>query len=84
MGSFEDSTVNAVHAEAIRSALNDMAASSGKSPLMSGGWSSSDDEAEPMDQDDGGSKFVPSCSCFHIVRNLFIGFPILCLLVSHL
>lgn len=55
MGSFEDSTVDAVHAEAIRSALNDVASSSGKSPLMSGGWTSSDDEADPMDQDDEGS-----------------------------
>ncbi|KAL7003325.1 hypothetical protein U1Q18_004483 [Sarracenia purpurea var. burkii] len=57
-GSFEGSTVDAVHVEAIRSALDDVASSSSKNSQLSGGWTSSDDEADPMDQDDGdrGSK----------------------------
>ncbi|KAG5558541.1 hypothetical protein RHGRI_008473 [Rhododendron griersonianum] len=67
-GSFEDSTVDAVHAEAIRSALNDVASSSGKSLLMSGGWTSSDDEAEPMDQDDGGSETDKNSKKFRELR----------------
>ncbi|KAI8564768.1 hypothetical protein RHMOL_Rhmol03G0207600 [Rhododendron molle] len=67
-GSFEDSTIDAVHAEAIRSALNDVASSSGKSPLMSGGWTSSDDEAEPMDQDDGGSETDKNSKKFRELR----------------
>lgn len=52
--SFEDCTDNGIHAEAIRSALNDVASSS-KDNLKPTGWPSSDDEADEMDEDDEGS-----------------------------
>ncbi|KAL5727584.1 hypothetical protein ACHQM5_000766 [Ranunculus cassubicifolius] len=50
---------NAVHAEAIRSALNDVASSSSSSThnsRRSGGWTSSEDEADGMEQDDDGEE----------------------------
>ncbi|KAK4838445.1 hypothetical protein QYF36_013773 [Acer negundo] len=51
-GSFDDCVdlnVNAMDAEELRTALNDVASSSRKTT----GWTSSDDEADHMDQEDG-------------------------------
>uniref|UniRef100_A0A5B7BU27 Protein phosphatase inhibitor 2 n=1 Tax=Davidia involucrata TaxID=16924 RepID=A0A5B7BU27_DAVIN len=50
--SFEEGAGNDIHAEAIRSALNDAAASSSKKNSWHTGWTSSEDEADAMDQDD--------------------------------
>ncbi|XP_019195436.1 PREDICTED: protein GLC8 [Ipomoea nil] len=52
--SFDDCPDNGIHAEAIRSALNDVASSS-KDKLRPIGWPESDDEAAEMDEDDEGS-----------------------------
>lgn len=51
--SFEDGTGDAIHAEAIRSALNDVASSSISKPGCTG-WTSSEDETEAMDEDKEG------------------------------
>ena len=67
-GSFEDSTVDARHAEAMCSALKEVASSSGKNSQLSGGWTSSDDDADRMDQDSGGSK----CPSFVVIMDLYL------------
>ncbi|XP_047328106.1 protein phosphatase inhibitor 2-like [Impatiens glandulifera] len=50
-GRFDDCTDDAMHAEAICSALNKMTSSTGKRCHKSDGWTWSDDETVPMDQD---------------------------------
>ncbi|XP_019229981.1 PREDICTED: uncharacterized protein LOC109210951 isoform X2 [Nicotiana attenuata] len=49
--SFEEANGDAIHSEVISSELDDMASSSGNKSRQSG-WTSSEDEADIMDQDD--------------------------------
>lgn len=51
-GSFDDVVGEAMRAEELRTALDTVASSSRNAGRRSGGWTSSEDEADPMEQDE--------------------------------
>ncbi|XP_050225502.1 protein phosphatase inhibitor 2 [Mercurialis annua] len=61
-GSFDDVVSDMMRAEELRTALDTVVSSSSNSGTRSGGWTSSDDEADPMDQDEEGCESDRSAS----------------------
>ncbi|KAH8486321.1 hypothetical protein Peur_070236 [Populus x canadensis] len=66
-GSFNEVIVDAMRAEDLRSALDIMASSSRNPTKRSSGWTSSEDEADPMEQDEEDSE-TDRCSSFRELR----------------
>ena len=63
---FNDCIGDAMDAEELRSALKDVASSSRKATRRSGGWTSSEDEADPMDHEEEGCPFsIVYCKMFY-------------------
>ncbi|KAJ6761318.1 PROTEIN GLC8-LIKE ISOFORM X1 [Salix purpurea] len=61
-GSFNEVVEDAMRAEELRSALDIMASSSTNTTRQSGGWTSSEDEVDPMEQDEEDSETGRSSS----------------------
>lgn len=77
-GSFDDHIGDAVDADAIRTALSDVASSSNENNRRSSSWISSEDETDAVENDDEG--FPLSICFFSLINSIFSDFYALQLL----